>query len=211
VPDHDACDGKGPISGHGAGRPAPGRCCRWLFCLGAHGLAVQRFRGPKVASRSLAYDLWRINEMKQIGECAGPVARRVTSACNGLAILPRHHRSCDEGFLALDALIGLSILSISLALTLNALGVSRRLADAGMELRRAKQFAVQLCQANGPATATSGVSSGFRWTLEVSADPLSGPSPRLCRRHARLVSLKTARIFEASATQICPARVGGAA
>ena len=149
--------------------------------------------------------------MKPIGECVGPVARRVSSACKRLATSSQSQLASDAGFLALDALIGLSILSISLALTLNALGVSRRLADASLELRRANQLAISLCQANGPSTSSSGVDSGFRWSLDVAADPPTAPSPRLCRRHARLVSLRTARTFEASATQVCPARVGGVA
>lgn len=86
----------------------------------------------------------------------------------------------QKGFSTVDALVGLTILSSSLALALSAQASARRVADLARETRAASILLQYLPTHDlGPSQSASGVSGLLAWQIsQVRADN-SGPVP-LC-------------------------------
>jgi hypothetical protein len=126
-------------------------------------------------------------------------------------------RSQDEGFVAVDALVALAILSATVALTLQTADVARRTATTAAQMRRAQALLEQVLDAESAPGSTSGQSEAFAWRVEVAALPLNpgqSQAMRLCRRAAQ-VTLEggvsaSAHVYRASTVRLCPRPDAGA-
>ena len=113
----------------------------------------------------------------------------------------------DSGFAAVDALVALMILTISIVLCLRAVETARHAAIAADEARHATQLLAGLLDAAPrKAGGLAGRSPTFSWTVEVThAEAGMGVSgASLCGRLAKAVSLNTRRVYTLSTTDVCP-------
>jgi hypothetical protein len=118
----------------------------------------------------------------------------------------------QDGFAAVDALVALTLLAITLSLAMEAAGSARRLGAAALQTRRATAL-LQYLQANAPAGPGkwSGQAAGMNWRLEaklLDADPQAN-ALRLCRRAAEVRD--GPRRFALASTAFCKAPAPAAA
>lgn len=110
-----------------------------------------------------------------------------------------------DGYAAVDALVGLMILSSTIILALAASGQARQVSEAALEARRAQSNLIYLLEtvAANPQGG-EGVIDRFRWRLEVA--PASSPAAglKLCQVQAELKSLRSGRRYHAQTTEPCP-------
>jgi hypothetical protein len=108
-----------------------------------------------------------------------------------------------------DALVALTILSITLILSLGAVETARRAATSVTETRRASELLQYLIDAApGRVGAATGRANGFDWRVEVRASAAAhGPALQLCDRSAQLTSLRSGRRFSLASARICPTAV----
>jgi len=111
----------------------------------------------------------------------------------------------EAGFASVDAMAGLAILAVTIALALSAHAMARRMSDAAVESRRAAALLQMLVDDRG-ATADSGSFGGFEWRVEVLREPAQGVEPRssVCRRAARVQSLASGRAYTLDTLAPCP-------
>ena len=121
-------------------------------------------------------------------------------------MFPRAEKQREAGFAAIDALVALTIMAMTLALALEATATSRRLAAAALQSERAGALLQYLIEAGSSAPgAWSGRSSGLNWRLNVvlqGADP-HAPAVRTCRRAAAASDPQSGRRFSLSALAFC--------
>ena len=110
------------------------------------------------------------------------------------------------GYAAVDALVGLTILAVTVSLALGALTSARRLASAAVESGQAAGL-LQYLMEFGPKEvgSTSGRSPLFAWRLDVALAPADphAPAAQLCSRSAEAKSLKSRRRFTLATLQFC--------
>jgi Tfp pilus assembly protein PilV len=115
-------------------------------------------------------------------------------------------QSAEDGFAAVDAMVALVILSMTIVLALTAVQTARRAAVAAEETRRATSLLRHLVDSSPPSISqTSGHTDGFAWHVQVLAAPPSdmAGSP-MCAHSAELVSDKSGRRFRLATAAICP-------
>jgi hypothetical protein len=111
----------------------------------------------------------------------------------------------QDGFASVDAMTGLAILASTLVLALSAHAMSRRMADAAVETRRATVLLQWLIDDRG-AAAESGRVAGFDWRVETQPARL-GPSDArapLCSRSASVQSSASGRSYGLATLVPCP-------
>ena len=111
-----------------------------------------------------------------------------------------------DGFAVVDALVALTILATTFALSLEALGTARRLAGAALETRRAGALLQVLLETDPGTTGTrKGRTSGFDWRVEVVRDGVdpAAPALSLCHSSAEAVSMKAGRRYQLSTAEFC--------
>ena len=114
----------------------------------------------------------------------------------------RCHRS-EQGFSTIDALVGLTILSSSLALALAAQANARRVADLARETRAASTLLQSLSTRDlGPAQSANGVSGLLTWHVSRRRVEASSPVP-LCSVRIEIRRPGTNRAWREEALQPC--------
>jgi hypothetical protein len=108
---------------------------------------------------------------------------------------------------AIDAMVGLAILSAVVILSFGAFRVASKVSAAALETRKAD---TELRYLLGIPLMTGGAAKGldaiFEWQVRVSAEPVARPDgPRLCERHAQARSRATGRLYTLSRAEICGA------
>lgn len=120
------------------------------------------------------------------------------------AFQPGHEQADAAGFAAVDALMALTILAITIAFAINAVGVGQRAARTASETRNAQALMSALL--NAPIRQPGvhrGASSGFDWTVTVT--PRSGHmSPILCDTKVEVAGRTSRRTYQLSTAEICP-------
>lgn len=109
-----------------------------------------------------------------------------------------------EGFAAIDALMALAILAITIALGVGGVSVARRTAQVAAETRAARVQLVALL--NGPLRQPgrySGRSRDFDWIVQVTMAP-GATTQRLCRSTAEVRGRTSRRRFDLTIDEICP-------
>jgi hypothetical protein len=121
--------------------------------------------------------------------------------------------TAEDGFFSIDALVGVLVLSLTLALTLTAASVGRRLSDRALEVRRATALSAYLLEQarSGGPRLTEGRTALFTWRLNVSPVPSEKGAPeaiRLCRAVAD-VRARSGRSYRFSWVRTCGATLDG--
>jgi hypothetical protein len=112
----------------------------------------------------------------------------------------------SDGYAAVDAMVALVILSISITFALGAAQTARRAAVAAEETRRATALMRYLVDEAPQATAVeTGTANGFTWRVQVRpAANTSVPSSFVCDRTTELVSNTSHRRFHLEGAAVCP-------
>jgi hypothetical protein len=113
----------------------------------------------------------------------------------------------DDGYVAVDAMVALLIISLATVLSLRAAESAHQAASIADEMRRARALMMGLLE-SGPRsfTPSGGVSLGFSWNLVTQTTGLDRPIP-VCRRAVTLLSQSSGRAFSASTYEPCPVEV----
>lgn len=110
----------------------------------------------------------------------------------------------SAGFAAVDALMALTILAITIAFAMNAVSVGQRAARAASEARKAQALMAALL--DGPSRQPGiyrGKNSGMGWTVTV-APRLADTAPHLCDARVEVAGRVAQRTYRLSTTEICP-------
>jgi hypothetical protein len=119
-----------------------------------------------------------------------------------IAVAPRTRQA---GYVLVDAIVALLILSFTLVLAFVALQTANGTAVRAEEIRQAEVLIRDLMlDGVNSLTPASGVSGGFTWTLQTDATAVSRPVA-LCSRRARVQSKTSARAYAAGSLVACPA------
>ncbi|MBS0297122.1 MAG: hypothetical protein JSR45_12490 [Proteobacteria bacterium] len=118
----------------------------------------------------------------------------------------------EAGFVAVDALVALAILSATVALSIRTADTARRTASLAVETREAQAVLEQVLESpvRSPGSI-SGRSGAFDWKLVISPLPLatgSSQADRLCQRTVEVRRGDDARMFRASTVRACPPQEG---
>jgi hypothetical protein len=113
----------------------------------------------------------------------------------------------EDGFAVVDAIVALTILSVTLVLCLTAGATARRAAGAAAEEREATEELRGLLESTPlQVRSISGRTERFSWSVVTT--PTSGPTPSgsyfVCARRAQLVSRVTRRSFALATVRLCP-------
>ena len=113
----------------------------------------------------------------------------------------------SAGFAAVDALVALTILAVTISLVLGAVSIARRAAQMALETRQADQI-LQSALLVAPPTpgSASGRSADFTWRVvtEAEAGEVRWPNRQLCRRTANLQAVASGRRYALATAEICP-------
>ncbi len=111
-------------------------------------------------------------------------------------------QSAESGFVAVDALVGLAILAVSIGLTLQAVHTANKLA---MSARNYRQAALLLSHMSGPgfqSTGDVGQSGGLGWKVTREDDPETVPV-RLCRRTIEITEALSHKVYSTQSVTTC--------
>lgn len=114
--------------------------------------------------------------------------------------------SAADGFAAVDALVALTILATTIALSLEAATTAAQAAAAANEVRQANTLLQYLLQSR--ASDDAGRSEQFAWRVEVKAsDAAQAGSPfQLCRHAAVARGRRSGRSYALVTLTACPAK-----
>jgi hypothetical protein len=116
-----------------------------------------------------------------------------------------------EGFAAVDALVALTVLALTISLSLQSLETARRLAARTVEIRQASALLQYLVDAGArePGDRT-GVQDRLRWRLVVAVEPDNSQAPalKLCRRTATVTDAGSRRTYRLESLEFCTPRPG---
>lgn len=122
--------------------------------------------------------------------------------------IPRHTMS-DDGFVAVDAMVALLIISLATILSLQAVRVAHQAASTAREYSRANVLLAYILDAGPRSFApTTGVTDGFSWQLVTQTTGFDRPIA-VCRRALTMRANGTGRAFQASTLEACPAESPG--
>ena len=116
-----------------------------------------------------------------------------------------------EGFAAVDALVALTLLALTISLALQGMTSARRLASRAVELRQAGALLQYLVDAGARDPGEqSGVLDPFQWRLEVKARPADPETPalRMCTRTAIVTHTPSRRQYRLVGLDFCAPRAG---
>jgi hypothetical protein len=136
----------------------------------------------------------------------------VSGACEGAGpgaptLDARADDDGSRGYAALEALMAMLLLSLSLSFGLAAYGQARRAADAALEIDRARGLIDDLLAGDADRLgAESGVSGRFSWTRDLQKTA-SGGLVEICRRSVSVVNARTGRRYAMARLQACPVEV----
>jgi hypothetical protein len=110
----------------------------------------------------------------------------------------------DGGYAAVDAMVALLIIALTIVLSLQAVLQARRSAAMADEIRGAQVLMARLLD-SGPRSFSpaAGTTNGFSWRLETAPTGLDRPIA-LCHRGVTLNSAATGRTFKAGTLETCP-------
>lgn len=118
----------------------------------------------------------------------------------------------ESGFVAVDALVALAILSTTVALSIRTADTAWRTSDLAVETRNAQAVLEQALEypAASPGSV-SGRSGAFDWKVVISPMPLpagASQADRLCQHFVEVRAGDSRRTFHASTVKACPPQEG---
>ena len=120
-------------------------------------------------------------------------------------------RTGGDGFAAIDALVALTLLALTISLALQGMTSARRLASRAVELRQASALLQYLVDAGARDPGEqSGVLQPFQWRLVVEARPADSQTPalHLCTRTAIVTQIQSHRQYRLQGLDFCTPRAG---
>ncbi len=122
--------------------------------------------------------------------------------CDGRAARARERG--EAGYVAVDAMVALLIISLSTILSLQAVRSAHQAVTAANEYKRA-EILLSFLLDTGPRsfTPSRGRAGGFTWTLVTQPTGLDRPIA-VCRRALTVQAEQSARVYNASTREICP-------
>jgi len=110
------------------------------------------------------------------------------------------------GYLSVDAMVALLIVSMSIILGLQAIRSSHQVSTIAAEYKSAQILMAYLID-TGPRSysETTGVIDGFAWSLVTQPTGLDRPIA-VCRRALSMRAEHSGRAYQASTREICPAK-----
>ena len=124
----------------------------------------------------------------------------------------RRPRQDDQGFAAVDALVALTLLSLTIGLSLVGAQTAQRAAARAQEARRASNVLRALLEVTPAGSAERQGSDGaFAWRYVAAplTDQGAVPPLRLCRRSAEATSLQGGRRYRLETLAPCPVQEAG--
>jgi hypothetical protein len=118
----------------------------------------------------------------------------------------------EAGFAAVDALVALTILTMTLVLAIASAEGARRAALAADEIHRARDLMRYLAETSaGEPGARQGRSGPFNWAVRVAPTDTAAAFGKLhaCARHVDVTSRFTGRHFTLTTAALCTARASG--
>lgn len=118
----------------------------------------------------------------------------------------------EDGFAAVDALVALTLLCMTIGLSLGAAQVARHAARAASETRAADSLLRGLIESQPNRLATDqGQGGDFDWRFAMTPMTDAGPLPplALCQRSAAAVSRSSGRGYYLTTVTPCPLAVAG--
>ncbi|MDR3511017.1 MAG: hypothetical protein P4L73_05245 [Caulobacteraceae bacterium] len=113
----------------------------------------------------------------------------------------------EEGFAAVDALVALTLLAMTLALTIVAAQTAQKLAARALETRRADTL-LRYVLSSGPHVmgSESGEVAGFHWTLTTAPSLIAAgaSAPPLCTRIVSARAGGAGRLYQMATSEVCP-------
>ena len=112
----------------------------------------------------------------------------------------------EQGFAAVDALVALTILGVTLAIALGAASTARHIADVAAETRRADQVLQAALQASPVQVGEStGRVDGFLWrmTTRGAGGDRGAGAVQICQRSATARAAVGGRQYALSTAAIC--------
>jgi hypothetical protein len=126
-----------------------------------------------------------------------------------MAVAARTDR--DAGFAAIDALVGLMILTVTIVLSFNALTVAHDLTSSANEARRASSLLSFLVEsAPGTPGSADGRAAAFDWRVQTEPTGVGVGGAMRCLRKAQVTARASHRRYAMSALAICRTRTGAA-
>lgn len=115
-----------------------------------------------------------------------------------------HEQADAAGFAAVDALMALTILAITIAFAINAVSVGQRAARAASETRKAEVLMVALLDAPTRQPGVyRGTGSDMAWTVTVTPR-LGQMSPMLCDTKVEVAGRTSRRTYQLATAETCP-------
>jgi len=111
----------------------------------------------------------------------------------------------DGGFASVDALVALTLLTITIALSMAALATAKRAATTAVEHRQATSLLRYLALTSQPVIGrTDGVTGAFGWSVTVAAaSPPAPKAPPTCSVQVGLINRQTKRHYNLSTLELC--------
>jgi hypothetical protein len=116
--------------------------------------------------------------------------------------------AANSGYAAVDALIALLILSLTIILSLEAFQVAARTARMAAEAEAARTLLARLIDGEPKdLSGSAGTTTGFAWTVRTEPTA-SNALIDVCRRAANLVARRSGRHYGTVTLVTCPPRTG---
>lgn len=110
------------------------------------------------------------------------------------------------GYAAIDALVALLIISLSVIFSLQSIDQTKRVGELAWELRQAQTALSYLLEfAPSQFEASEGQAGDFTWRVQTDETGAEQPI-EICRRAATLTSVETGRVYNGALFVTCPQR-----
>lgn len=124
-----------------------------------------------------------------------PRPRRLAGRCGG----------STDGYMAVDALVAMTILASTIVFALAAAHQGLRASRTGLEVRQANDLLAFLLETTGDAAGVvEGQTKQFLWRLAVDEPIPSSAAASLCTHTVTLTSRRTAKTYAARTAEVCP-------
>ena len=113
-------------------------------------------------------------------------------------------RANDDGYVLVDAIVALLVMSFTLLLTFSGMIVANQTTVRAQEIQSAEILirTLMLDESSSFAPITGGTDQ-FRWSLETTTTPVATPVA-VCHRNVQLQSTASVRTYSAASLTPCP-------
>ena len=122
----------------------------------------------------------------------------------GAGAKPARTGEAADGYAAVDALVALMIITMTLIMSFKAMAQAGQTTAAASEVRRAEALLSYLLETTPRSyEVATGRTDGFSWRVELDATGAERPV-EVCRRAASLTAIASGRSYKAATLETCP-------